>query len=95
MTHRYARHDRESDMPTRTAAAAEMEEAEPMPARQSQDTELEASTYTREEIAAEAAAFGTNSAAVHGIFREAGKERLTEAEFRDGLARWHGEEGAD
>lgn len=62
-----------------------------MPDEQSNSNDDE-SVYTQQEIAAEAASFGCASYDVAGIFREAGRSSMTEAEFRVALARWRGEQ---
>lgn len=48
-------------------------------------------TYTEAEFAAQAENLGIHSYDVAGIFRQAGKDSLTEAEFRSELASWRGE----
>ncbi len=56
----------------------------------SQPTEQEAE-YTLADIQASASNFDTTTWAVAGVFRAAGKDRMTEAEFRAGLEKWRGE----
>jgi hypothetical protein len=48
--------------------------------------------YSMLDFQREAATFETNAPAIAGIFREADNpDTMTEAEFRQALARWHGD----
>lgn len=77
-----------SDEPTTPTEDELMPKQEAAPAPDDEESPL-----TQADITAEAAALGTTSYEIAGIFREVGKDTLTESEFRAALSAWRGEGG--
>jgi len=75
-----------------TEEQAQPPEEPPVPARQATPPISDAEArYSKDDLMAEAAAFGCYAWDVPGIFSAAGATSMTEAEFRAALAAWRGE----